>query len=69
MLGQEKGRIGESSGLLSPAELSSFWQESHDPYTCAASNPVAPAYSKFLWDMKISLAIEGSLCFGAASGR
>ena len=33
----------------------------------AGSNPVAPAYSKSLWDIKSSLAIEGSLCFGAAS--
>ncbi len=45
-----------------------IWHKEHHLYTRAASNPVAPAaYSNPLWDIKSSLVIEGSLCFGAIS--
>ena len=63
---QEKGRIGESSSLTSPAEWYTSWQEFHTLYTRGRTSPVAPAaYSNPLWDIKSSLAIEGSLCFEA----
>jgi hypothetical protein len=68
VLGRESHRIDEWPHLARPDGWYAFWQESHELYTRGRTSPVAPAtYSNPLWDIKSSLAIEGSLCLGVAS--